>query len=336
VELTGNESFDGKALKGALEAAQNHVERHIDELNMLNVFPVPDGDTGINMFVTLRSANEAIAAMPDGSAAAIATTMARGALLGASGNSGVILSQILRGIAKGLEGHDSFDTTVFTRALQMASENAYRAVGTPVEGTILTVSRDAAKAAQERLLSGATMAELMNSVVKEAQESVKRTPDLLPQLKDAGVVDAGAKGFFYFLQGISNSLSSTRATRAAPVKAKHERSVIEQAEGSLTYGFDLQFLISGRNLTVAELRTKIETMGESVLVVGDEETVRVHIHTTHPQDVLDYAAGHGKVTDVINQNMDEQVEEFSRDLIANQARLKSSETPSKPKRRKTK
>jgi hypothetical protein len=333
--LKSQETYNGKALKGALESAQNYVERHIDELNMLNVFPVPDGDTGINMFVTIRSANEAIATLPTESAAAVATTMARGALLGASGNSGVILSQILRGIAKGLEGHESFDVTVFTQALQMASENAYRAVGNPVEGTMLTVSRDTAVAAQEQLKVGSSMAELLKAIVREARESVKRTPELLPQLKDAGVVDAGAKGFYYFLQGMSDFLSASRVAEG-PVE-RLRRGMDKKADKSKddhTYGYDLQFLINGSNLPVAEMRAKIETMGESVLVVGDEETVRVHIHTAHPDRVIDYAASHGQVSDLVNQDMDEQVEEFSRDLIAKQAKMEVPDPRRNMKRKK--
>lgn len=330
------EAFNGKALKGALASAQSCVEQHIDELNMLNVFPVPDGDTGINMFVTLRSANEAIAALPAESASVIATAMARGALLGASGNSGVILSQILRGLAKGMDGHDTFDTSVLTHALQTASENAYRAVGSPVEGTILTVSRDAAGAARRRLSDGADMAELLKSVVKEAHDSVKRTPDLLPQLKDAGVVDAGAKGFFYILKGISDYLSSTMKTKVPSVRIRRTTRKEEPKadDNSHTYGYDLQFLVKGVNLPVSKMRSAIENMGESVLVVGDEETVRVHIHTADTQKVLDYASTHGRVSDLVNQDMDKQVEEFSRDLIAEQANMDGTGIRVRSKRKK--
>lgn len=334
--MTSQESFDGNTLKAALGAAQSCVEHHIDELNMLNVFPVPDGDTGINMFVTLRSANEAISDMPTKSASNIAKTMARGALLGASGNSGVILSQILRGIAKGMEGHDSFNALVFTKALEMASENAYRAVGTPVEGTILTVCREAAAAAREHVSGNGTMSALLKAVVKEARESVKRTPELLPQLKDAGVVDAGAKGFYYFLMGISDFLSSAKGTEVQAVRVSKARGKTEEKlDRDHTYGYDLQFLVKGTSLPVDVMRSKIEKMGESVLVVGDEGTVRVHIHTSHPNKVLDYAGSHGQVTDVINQDMDIQVEEFSRELIAKQARM-AKPGPNKSLKRKSK
>jgi DAK2 domain fusion protein YloV len=302
------EMFDGSALRKAFRTALARVESHVDELNRLNVFPVPDGDTGVNMMLTLRAANRAIADLASNSAAVVAATAARGALLGASGNSGVILSQILRGIARGLEMKDRFSPSHFAQALHAAAEHAYRAVTNPAEGTILTVSKDVARTALTMAERGAGFSEMMSAVVTQADRTVKKTPEMLPQLKEAGVEDAGARGLLYVLQGMKDAISSRvgrvrvgrSAKRAAPAAAKARH--VERR-----YGFDVQFLLRGNHLPVAEIRHRIETMGESVLVVGDEEIVRVHIHTLEPEAVLNYARGVGDVSDVEVQDMDEQV-----------------------------
>jgi uncharacterized protein len=304
------ELFDGKTLRAALMEAEQNVEAHIDELNLLNVFPVPDGDTGINMYLTLKSANEAVDKINTDSAATVSAVAARGALLGASGNSGVILSQILRGMAKAMETKERFTSIHFAEALQSAAEMARRAVTNPVEGTILTVSREASEVGMKMAKKGASLKQTMIAVVSQAKKSVKKTPELLPQLKEAGVVDAGGKGLFYVFQGMSNYISE----KVGKTRNQTEitRSFAEEEQGE-KYGFDLQFLVRGENLPLSTIRSKIETMGESVIVVGDEHVIRVHVHTPKPDDVLGYAGNLGKVTDVENQNMDEQVAKFKQD-----------------------
>jgi dihydroxyacetone kinase-like predicted kinase len=227
--------------------------------------------------------------------------------MGASGNSGVILSQILRGIAKGLEMKTRFTCIHFAQALSTASEMAHRAVTNPVEGTIITVSREASEMAMRMAERGASMEQTMSAIVTQAKKTVQKTPDLLPPLKEAGVVDAGGKGLFYVFQGM-NAYISKRVSRVKESKGSVAAPVSEiPTEG---YGFDVQFLIQGESLSVADIRAKIETMGESVIVVGDEQLIRVHIHTPAPDDVLDYARSVGEITNIATQNMDKQVEDF--------------------------
>lgn len=302
------ELFDGSALKRALRAALERVESHVDELNRLNVFPVPDGDTGVNMMLTLRAANRAVTGLASDSAAVVAATAARGALLGASGNSGVILSQILRGIARGLEMKDRFSPSHFAHALHAAAENAYRAVTNPAEGTILTVSRDVARTALSMAERGVGFKEMMSAVVAQADRTVKKTPEMLPQLKEAGVEDAGAKGLLYVLQGIRDAVSSrVSGARTGRSKKRPVASVTGSTPVERRYGFDVQFLVRGKKLPVSEMRSRIESMGESVLVVGDDEIVRVHIHTFRPEAVLEYARSVGEVDRVEIEDMDRQV-----------------------------
>ncbi|MEW6143072.1 MAG: DAK2 domain-containing protein [Chloroflexota bacterium] len=194
--------YDGRTLKQALKSAELALERRVEEINAINVFPVPDGDTGINMYLTLQAATAAVDDLSTTSVAEVSAKAARGALLGARGNSGVILSQILRGIAKALEMKENFTARDFARALCSASEAAYKAVRQPIEGTIITVIREAQEAALRQAEQGANLHQTMKAVVSQAQATVKRTPELLPVLREAHVVDAGAKGLMYIFQGI--------------------------------------------------------------------------------------------------------------------------------------
>ncbi len=194
--------FDGQDLKRAVLAGQAWLEQHREAINALNVFPVPDGDTGTNMTLTMRAATKEIADSTETSASVIAATFSRGALMGARGNSGVILSQILRGLSKGIDGKTTFTATDFAAALQESARLAYSAVIKPVEGTILTVIRESAEAAQQSAAQGANLSTMLGDTVRAAQASVARTPDLLPTLKQAGVVDAGGQGLATILEGV--------------------------------------------------------------------------------------------------------------------------------------
>jgi uncharacterized protein len=305
--VLADETFDGRTIKLALRGAEKCLEDHIDELNLLNVFPVPDGDTGINMFVTIRAANKAAADVPSDSAAAISAGAARGALLGASGNSGVILSQILRGIAKGMEMKERFNCMHFANALREAAEMAHRAVTNPVEGTILTVSRETSEVAMKMAKNGADLKKTLAAIVEQARNSVNKTPELLPQLKEAGVVDAGGKGLLYVYQGMSEYLSR-RVNKFKTINAETvtRRTGIEKND----YGLDIQFLIRGQDMPLDEIREKLEGMGESVIVVGDETLIRVHIHAPESEGIMAYAGKYGQITDIAIENMDNQVKDF--------------------------
>ena len=312
--------LDGQGLRKALEAAKAELEQHIDEVNALNVFPVPDGDTGINMFLTMESAVEAMEKAQDTSAAAISAVAARGALLGARGNSGVILSQILRGMAKGIGERKTFSSSDFAHALEIGSEQAYKVVANPVEGTILTVIREASEAASKTAGRGVGFAHTMMSVVARAKKTVERTPEMLPVLKEAGVVDAGAKGLYYVFEGMKNSICR-KPTHRLPRKSSGR--VRRSREKERVYGFDVQFILEGEMLPFEEIRDTVTACGECPLVVGDESLIRVHVHTLNPDHVLDYARSKGTVTDVIVEDMDLQVRQKTEregDVVDNEPR----------------
>ncbi len=300
-------SYDGQALRRALKSAEEVLEQRIDEINALNVFPVPDGDTGINMYLTIKSANEAVENCSITSAAEVSAKIARGALIGARGNSGVILSQILRGIASGMEMKEKFSASDFAQAIGYGSEAAYRAVRQPVEGTILTVVREAAEVAMQQVKRGADLKQTMAAIVVQSRDTVRRTPELLPKLRESGVVDAGGIGLMYVFQGMKNIASRSKLHIKVSEVASIKREVAGTQE---SYGFDLQFLVEGEGLPIAEMREKINGLGDSVLVVGDENLVRVHVHTQEPQTVLDYCATKGSLGDVNLEQLDEQVRRF--------------------------
>jgi len=301
--------YDGQLLKEALKSAEVLLEKRIEEINSLNVFPVPDGDTGINMYLTLQSATEAVKDLSSTSAAEISSKAAMGALLGARGNSGVILSQILRGLAKGMEMKEKFSAFDFAQALHKASETAYKSLTEPVEGTILTVIREASEMALRTAKKGADLKQTLTAAAAQAKDTVTKTPELLPTLKEAGVVDAGGKGLFYVFQGMKRCISR-EITTVEENKTKVRKPGL--AAASASYGFDLQFLVEGSNLPLDEMREKVNSMGESVLVVGDESLIRIHIHTQNPQAVMDYCAAKGCLKDIVNENMDNQVEAFKK------------------------
>lgn len=301
--------YDGQVLKQALISAETGLEKRIEEINLLNVFPVPDGDTGINMYLTLQSANEAVKNLDTKSASEISGKAAMGALLGARGNSGVILSQILRGLAKGLNDKETFSAVDFANALNYASETAYKSLSEPVEGTILTVVREAAETAMMQAKKGGNLAQTLRAATTQAKDTVNRTPDMMPLLKEAGVVDAGGKGLFYVFQGMRNFIVQNM-NPVKGYKAAKSRVKISNNKTETVYGYDLQFLIEGENLPINDIRDKINTLGESVLVVGDDSLIRVHVHTKVSQKVMDYCAAFGTLKDIINDNMDDQVEDF--------------------------
>jgi len=298
--------LDGQDLKRMLESAKLCLEQHIDEVNALNVFPVPDGDTGINMFLTMESAVEAVNKLGNASATAVADSAARGALFGARGNSGVILSQILRGIAKGIQERKSFSTMDFANALHIASEEAYKVVAEPVEGTILTAIREASEAASRAAERGVSFAHTITSVVSRTKKTVEKTPEMLPLLKEAGVVDAGAKGLYYVFEGMKDSICRKQPVRRLAKKLPSKISSTKQKEK--VYGFDVQFMIQGQNLPVEEIRNAVIAAGECPIAVGDENLLRVHVHTMTPDDILNYARTKGEVIDIVVEDMDLQVQ----------------------------
>ncbi len=300
--------FDGQDLKRAILAGQAWLEEHKESINALNVFPVPDGDTGTNMAATLKAATTAIAEVDDPSAHVVAEKLARGALMGARGNSGVILSQILRGLAQGLDSKTTFTAVDFAAALQESSRLAYRAVIKPVEGTILTVIRESADAAQQSAERGADLTTMLGETVSAARAAVAKTPDLLDTLKQAGVVDAGGQGLATILEGV------WRYSRGEPVHLATRERREDHAEfqkGDITveeeFGYEVVFLLEGENLDVESIRQTIIAMGGvSTVVAGDAKLLKVHTHTPTPGKILDYGVSLGSLQDINIENLQAQ------------------------------
>jgi uncharacterized protein len=295
------------ALLRVLRAADAWLNAHVAEVNALNVFPVPDGDTGTNMSLTMRAALQEAEERSDNSVSELARLISRGALMGARGNSGVILSQILRGFARALDDLETFDALVLAQALCAGSDTAYKGVIKPVEGTMLTVIREAADAAEVAALAGGNLLQVVEAALKEAEASLQRTPSLLPVLAEAGVVDAGGKGLCLLLEGVWRYLQGQPI--AQPVAVSETIHHAHAPEGE-EYNYDTQFVILHPDLDVEALRQEISTMGDSVLVVGDSDAVKVHIHSDWPGRILDYGANHGQLTEVVVENMQLQYETF--------------------------
>jgi DAK2 domain fusion protein YloV len=298
---------DGQGFKRLLEASLQWVGQHTAVINSLNVFPVPDGDTGTNMYLTLQAACQEIEERPDRQVSSIAHYASRGALMGARGNSGVILSQIMRGLAQGVEGKEDFNSVEFAQALQLGAKVAYQAVIKPVEGTILTVIRELSDEAVQVAPQLTDLRELMTYIVHTAQESVARTPSLLPVLREAGVVDAGGQGLFVMLEGMARYLQGQTLLGDHAMSEAVDLQAMEVEEG---YGYDIQYVIEGADLDVDQIRVDIAAMGDCPLVVGDSSTVKVHVHTPTPGDPLNYGAQVGSLSRVIVENMQEQYQEF--------------------------
>ncbi len=297
---------DCDQLLGALRAASCWLDHHVASVNAMNVFPVPDGDTGTNMSLTMRAALDELGDESYTSVSELTRVVARGALMGARGNSGVILSQILRGFARVLQGKDSFGGLDLAEALQQGAVTAYKGVMRPVEGTILTVARECAESASRAALAGDDVERVLAGAVAEAQASLARTPSLLPVLAEAGVVDAGAQGYVLILEGMLRQMRGQPVVGVAPAQVQPEHVFAPQGE----YNYDTQFVIKGDNLDVETIRQQIATMGDSVLVVGDDRVVKVHVHCDHPGRVLDYGIERGDITSVIVENMQLQYQEF--------------------------
>ncbi len=289
-----------------------------EEINRLNVFPVPDGDTGTNMSLTLESVVGNLQALPaDASAADMRRAIVTGALMGARGNSGVITSQILRGLCEGVEDADTFTTETIARAFERAVEVAFQAVRKPVEGTILTVLLDSSKAAvrasEEELDTDAAL----DAIVEEAYASVQRTPDFLPILKENNVVDAGGFGLAILFDGISSALqgksSAGEGIAIGGGAPKVEIEQIDDWEGS-EFRYCNEFLVDSDELDPAEALDFLATMGDCELCVGAAPKFKVHVHSNHPDQVLKYFLDRGQVSEVFIHNMDLQSQERAKKI----------------------
>ena len=301
---------DGEGLLAAVRAAVANLEAHVDEVNSLNVYPVPDGDTGSNMLATVKAAlheAEAVAGQP---ADRIAAAISFGALMGARGNSGVITSQIFRGMAEGLGGKRRFNGLDLAHALSQGAKSAYGAVAKPVEGTILTVIRESAAAAVVAAERDNDIEAVLTATLDAAEKSVARTPSLLAILREAGVVDSGGQGLYRLFQGALLHL-----TGRTPVGVARERTATRPKASTLVahadegFGYETMFLLRAvghEPLDVDAIRDHLETIGESVLVAGDGRALKVHVHNERPDLIIGYGLGLGDLSRITVENLDNQ------------------------------
>lgn len=308
-------SIDGAELKDMVAAAEKTLKSQAAAIDALNVFPVPDGDTGTNMLLTLQAAREEADKTKGKKAGSVAEALAAGALFGARGNSGVILSQILQGFAKGVEDREVITPPVLAAAIQGGSELAYRAVSHPVEGTMLSVIRAMAEAARQ-FDSEENLPVLFTAMIEAAEAAVAATPRQLEILQAAGVVDAGGRGLYVIAYGILNYLGNKY--EGFKIKGLTDSfggpPVVRRVPGTVSrktpYGYCTDFLLkthgSGKRLRPDRIRSRLKHMGESVMVVGNPAAIRIHIHSPKPSRIISYAERLGTLHNIEIHNMDEQ------------------------------
>jgi hypothetical protein len=302
-----------------------HLQANVDAVNALNVFPVPDGDTGTNMNLTLASGVKELKKISSSHLGRAAEALAKGLLMGARGNSGVILSQLFRGFAKSVAAHEHIGATQFAAALQHGVDTAYKAVVKPVEGTILTVAREAARHATAIARKIGDMADLMEEVARKAKEALAKTPEQLPVLKQVGVVDAGGQGLLLIYEGFAVALRRPAGETAddfadvadgrpiTPHQAAPQKAQAHIATEEIRFGYCTEFMVrlasrraNGGRFDESRFRRQLETYGDSVLVVADDQLVKVHIHAEYPGDVLTMAQQYGDLLNIKIENMREQ------------------------------
>ncbi|WP_251844355.1 DAK2 domain-containing protein [Enterococcus durans] len=304
-----------------VQAGANRLQINAEYVNSLNVFPVPDGDTGTNMNLSMTSGAKAVVDSTSEKVGDLATMLSKGLLMGARGNSGVILSQLFRGFSKQIPDVTVLNATDLAAAFTHGVETAYKAVMKPVEGTILTVAREAAKAGEKKAKSTDDVIEVMTAVVKGGKRALAKTPDLLPVLKEVGVVDSGGQGLLFvyegFLSALNGEFQADEVYEPSPaemddmVNAEHHRSVQGQlATEDIHYGYCTEIMVKiGEGPTVdsqfdyEEFRDYLDGLGDSLLVVNDEEIIKVHVHTENPGEVLNYGQKFGSLVKIKVDNM---------------------------------
>lgn len=311
------DAINSLTFKNMVLAAASNLDQQKDIVNALNVFPVPDGDTGTNMSLTLNAAIKELEQAESDEIRRLSSLLARGSLMGARGNSGVILSQFFRGFSEGLKNAKKTATGEdVANAFIMAAETTYRAVMKPVEGTMLTVARVAGEAAEQAAEEGGNAKEVLEAAVEGARAALADTPNILPVLKEAGVVDAGGQGMVCIFEGFITGMTATPeelaqflAEQATPAQPVAERKVITSEE-VMVNKYCTEFIILGEGIDTAMVRSELEQHGESLIVVGDDDVVKVHIHTDHPGQVMQFCGELGNLTEIAIDNMLLQNQEF--------------------------
>ena len=323
--------IDGLLLKEMIIAGANLLEQNREAIDALNVFPVPDGDTGTNMSLTMKSTVKEIAALDVADAAKLANMAARGALKGARGNSGVILSQILRGFARGIEGCETIDAEVFAKGLRSGADTAYKAVMKPKEGTILTVIRVIAEESQRYVAKKPrTVGDVLDKMIRSGEAILEKTPDMLPALKQAGVVDSGGQGLLTVLKGWRAAYNGEKVEdtvagvgEAATFEFEDDHDSMEEIKFKYCTEFIIQEMNEGvTDHDINKFRTRLTRIGDCVVVVGDFEFVKVHVHTNDPGKALQYACELGEL---VNLKIDNMAEERRERLAKAEAAQKEAE-----------
>ena len=312
----GTNEIAGSMLKEMIISGGISLEKNKDIVDDLNVFPVPDGDTGTNMSLTMKSAMKEVKAVKSDDIEEIAEAAANGSLMGARGNSGVILSQLLRGFAKGVKGKETLNTEDLANALKIGADTAYKAVMKPVEGTILTVARESAEYAVKIAKKETDIEDFLEKVIYQGENTLKRTPDMLPVLKEAGVVDSGGKGLIYIYLGILGALKGETPTSEdvniiqKSVEHVHDMNTEGMhVSGDIKFAYCTEFIINTEGADPEAFREKIQHQGDSMLVVGNENLIKVHLHTNNPGEVMEEAMALGELSDIKIDNMRVQFKE---------------------------
>ncbi|WP_250673306.1 DAK2 domain-containing protein [Paraclostridium ghonii] len=310
--------IDGKNLRDMFVSGANNLQNNKDYVDKLNVFPVPDGDTGTNMSLTISYAMKELAKVNDEDITNIGKSLAKGSLMGARGNSGVILSQIIRGFTKSIEGKENLSSIDLAQAFKNGSDTAYKAVIKPIEGTILTVVRESGEYAIKAAKKEQDILKFLELVIKEADASLDRTPELLKNLKDAGVVDSGGKGLVLIYEGMYEALKGNLIT--ANASGSYNTSSVESVQGEINtddikFAYCTEFILESNKVTYDKIKDIMIPYGDSLAVVGDEGLIKVHVHTNEPGTVLQEALKYGQLATIKIENMKVQHENI---LVENQ------------------
>lgn len=312
--------IDGHGLLMMFSAGVKCLADNKDMVNSLNVFPVPDGDTGTNLYLTMTSALNEAEKKKDTSVGKVADAISMGSLMGARGNSGVIFSQLMRGLAKQLHDKQTASASDLALALENASEMAYKAVMKPVEGTILTVAKAIGKAAVKAIKDGKKdLADMLFSALEAGKSALAKTPEMLPTLKEAGVVDAGGQGYIFFLEGALSAIcdmplempKSASQVTVITGPGSQEVAHVEGSEKAIEFRYCTEFILRGEGIDQEAIKEKIGVLGDCMLVVGTSETVKIHIHTNNPGRVLDICGACGVLHEIHISNMEDQHDELS-------------------------
>nr|WP_207753183.1 DAK2 domain-containing protein [Merdimmobilis hominis] len=300
--------IDGSLLAKAIISGANNIQNQKQMVDELNVFPVPDGDTGTNMSMTISAGKRELLLLTNPTVEKAADVAASALLRGARGNSGVILSLLFRGFSKGLKGKTEADGQDLAEALSIGVQAAYKAVMKPTEGTILTVARLAAEAAKELSLSTNDPQIVMDEIIRAAKEALDKTPEQLPVLKKAGVVDAGGKGFVVIFEGMAHTFRTGEVIESAneeKPKAKSPASVVAEADGEITFGYCTEFIVDKKPDAAdpMKLRAYLESIGDSVVCVDDDDIIKVHVHTNDPGNAIQAGLKFGQLVNIKIDNM---------------------------------